>query len=104
MLLYTLSPTHPPFHAAVSNAGGYHSTKDYFKKAVNDPSVQRIAAISQAAVTLAERTDLQASQAATASQNTGFTERTFRPSSGEEESWVSVLLSFLGYFSFYSSS
>jgi hypothetical protein len=89
--------THPPFDAAVSNAGGYHSTKDYFKNAANDPSVQRIAAISQAAVTLAERIDLQASQAATASQDTGLTGRTFRPSSGEEESWVSFIFSCLSY-------
>lgn len=89
--------THQTFHAAVSNAGGYHSTKDYFKNAADDPSVQRIAAISQAAVTLAERSDLIASQAATAPQDTGLIERTFRPSSGEEESWVSVFFLFLSY-------
>ena len=60
--------------------------------AINDPSVQRMAAISLAAVTLAESNDFDASLAATSLQNTGTKRRTFRPSSQEEESWVSFYI------------
>lgn len=59
---------------------------------MNDSSVQRMAAICQSAVTLAESHDFHASQPfTTAIQNTELKERIFRPSSEEEESWVRLL-------------
>lgn len=59
---------------------------------MNDSSVQHMAAICQSAVTLAESHDFHASQAVTtASQSAELKERSFRPSSEEEESWVRLL-------------
>lgn len=59
---------------------------------MNDSSVQHMAAVCQSAVTLAESHDFHASQAInTAIENAELKERTFRPSSQEEESWVRLM-------------
>ena len=90
-----------PFHrafslhnAAVSNAGGYHSTKDYFKNERNDPSIAKISVVSEQAVKITELHDFQQSQE-NAKDIQGDLKggnadklRSFLPSKDQEESWV----------------
>lgn len=82
----------------MSNAGGYHSTKDYFKNEGQDPSIKKISFFSEQAVKIAELHDFQQSQ-----ENATDIEqmdliggksanrlRSFLPSNDLEESWVRV--------------
>lgn len=84
----------------MSNAGGFHSTKNFFantkkgkdKDKERDPSISAMCDIALQAVTLAERTDARKALSHRGIRGPGsdvFRERVFRPSGEEEESWVS---------------
>lgn len=93
---YSFQPTFLLRHAAVSNAGGYHSTKDYFKNEGNDPSIAKISSFSEQAVKIAELHDFQQSQeSAKNAMQVDLAKginldklRSFLPSNDQEESWV----------------
>lgn len=88
---YLIAP-HVTLLSAVSNAGGYHSTKNFFANPSSVPSISAMADIALQAVTLAERSDTDKARVNHRIQgpsSSDLTERIFRPSGDEEESWVS---------------
>jgi hypothetical protein len=74
----------------VSNAGGYHSTKDYFKNEGNDAAISKISLLSEQAVKIAELHDFQQSQENAEGGESADRLRSFLPSNDQEESWVRV--------------
>ena len=89
----------------MSNAGGYHSTKDYFKNINNNLAVKKISEFSQLAVEIAEKNDFSKSikhdKLSSKEENAEDINklRKFDFSTDQEESWVSALNFCLVFFS-----
>ena len=75
---------------AVSNAGGYHSTKDYFKNNNDNSAVQKITEIAQTAVQIVENIDYSRSIKNDENENSTNILRSFDYDINQEESWVST--------------
>ena len=71
----------------MSNAGGYHSTKDYFKNNNDNSAVKRITNIAQTAVQIVENIDYSRS-IQNDNENSENILRSFDYDINQEESWV----------------
>ena len=74
----------------MSNAGGYHSTKDYFKNNNDNSAVQKITEIAQTAVQIVENIDYSRSIKNDENENSTNILRSFDYDINQEESWVST--------------